>query len=165
MWHRTHFTMALRQRHSGNISGEHRAVLELAAAMQNELDLLDTEPSLLDEKQLAERVAKELRGGAISYAYPKQELNSFRAMRALRGWFQREKWWFLAILLTSVLASTIWMVPYLFIIWVWFIGAWFGQVCAFCIGTTTGSRTLIVLFWSAISLVVAGTIFGMFFRP
>lgn len=69
MWIYTHYTLALRNRLQEQISGEHRAVLELAAAMQTELEIEHVDPHLLREKQLRERINKGIRGGAVSYAY------------------------------------------------------------------------------------------------
>ncbi|KAF2127858.1 hypothetical protein P153DRAFT_358024 [Dothidotthia symphoricarpi CBS 119687] len=77
MWLQTHYTMALRNRHADKISGEHLAVIELAAAMKKELNIEDTDAALLREKQLEQRVDKELRGGTISYAYTETELKTY----------------------------------------------------------------------------------------
>jgi hypothetical protein len=52
MWIYTHSTLALRKCLPEEIPGENRAVLELAVAMQDELDIKDTNPTLLREKQL-----------------------------------------------------------------------------------------------------------------
>jgi len=157
MWLRTHFTMTLRQRHPDDISGQHRAVIELAVAMQTELDIHDVHPSLLREKQLRERVDKELKGGAISYAYSKADLPTYSIKTGLKAWFRKERWWFSAIVTMSVFCSTFWMAPWrpgTFWFWCWTFGIWLGQVWAFCIGTTNGSSALVILFWCIISAIV-----------
>lgn len=158
--------MALRNRHSEGISGEYRAVLELAAAMQTELDIEDTDPSVLREKQLKERIDKEIRGGAVSYAYPDSTLKSYSIRKSLKVWFKVNKWWFLAILSTTIVCSTTWMfltIYAVFFFWFWLWSVWFGQFWAFCIGTTVGSRLLIILFWSfvgGIAISIPGALYG-----
>jgi hypothetical protein len=150
--------MALRKRHPDDISGPNRAVIELAAAMQYELDIQGTDPSLLREKQLEERVDKQLRGGAVSYAYTKAGLQVHSFKHGLGSWFKKEKWWFSAILLTSTFIATFWMIVHRYWarlwFWTWCLGLWFGQFWAFCIGTTDGSRMLIIIFWCTISAIV-----------
>lgn len=150
---RTHFIMARRQRHPDDISGEHRAVIELAAAMQMELDILDVNPSMLREKQLQEQVNEQLKGGAISYAYSQAALSTYSIRKGLKSWFKKEKWWFCAICLTSVLSSTLWLVPGGILLCLWTIGPIGGQCLAFCIGTTKGSRMLIILFCGLLSAI------------
>ena len=166
MWIYTHYTLALRNRHPEEISGEYRAVLELAAAMQTELDIEDTDPSVLREKQLKDRIDKEIRGGAVSYAYPDTTLKSYSIWKSLKVWFKSLKvwfkinrWWFLAILSTTIVCSIPWgfwssTAGFWFSCWLWSI--WFGQFRAFCIGTTVGSRLLIILFWSFVGGLAVG---------
>jgi hypothetical protein len=69
LWLHTHYTMMLRKQLYEEISGEHRAILELAAAMQRELDVEDINPLVLREKQLKERINMEILGGRISYVH------------------------------------------------------------------------------------------------
>lgn len=154
IWLRTHFTMALRQRHPDDISGEHRAVIELADAMQRELDIHDVHPSLLRERELREQVNEQLKGGAISYAYAKANVPTYHMWKAFKSWLKKEKWWFGAIFLTSVMCSTLWMSWKDWYFWFWTFGLWLGQCFAFAMGTTKGSRALIILFWCVISSIV-----------
>jgi hypothetical protein len=156
MWLRAHFTMTLRKRHPEDISGEHRAVIELAVTMQYELDIHDVVPSTLREKELKERVNKELKGGAIFYAYAKAELQTYNMKKGLKAWFKREKWWFSAMVVTSLLCSSLWMVPDIgfYFFWFWCFGLWVAQVCAFCVGTTNGSKALITLFLCVLCAIV-----------
>jgi hypothetical protein len=73
LWLHTHYTMMLRKQLYEEISGEHRAILELAAAMQRELDVEHVDPSVLREKQLKEKINKEILGGRISYTNPRSK--------------------------------------------------------------------------------------------
>ncbi|KAH6637844.1 hypothetical protein C7974DRAFT_450972 [Boeremia exigua] len=91
MWIYTHNTMALRNRHTEDVAGEYRAVLELAAAMQADLDIEDTDLSVLREKQLKERIDKEARGGAIAYAYSSSLPNTHGIRKGLAVWFKIEE--------------------------------------------------------------------------
>ena len=152
MWIYTHYTMTLRNHVTERISGEYRAVLELAAAMQTELEIEDIYPFVLREKQLKERIDKEIRGGAISYAYSDSTLKFHSIRKTFKAWFKREKWWFLVMLSTTVLFSTTWMVFFAMEnlggmwFWVWLWAVWLGELWAFCIGTTAASRLLIIFF-------------------
>ncbi|KAF3031934.1 hypothetical protein E8E11_001326 [Didymella keratinophila] len=153
MWIYTHNTLALRKRLPEQIAGEHRAVLELAAAMQKELEIDDIEPSV--------------RGGAVSYAYPESQPYSFSIRKGFASWFKADKWWFLSMFVTSALIGTGWLffVYSTFGFWAyfWLPSLWFGQFWAFCIGSTTGSRLLIILFWSLMgAIVVSSTFAGLY---
>lgn len=163
MWIYTHYTLALRSRLPEQISGANRAVLELAVAMQNELEVQHVDPCLLREKQLKERINREIGGGAISYAYADSAPKFHSIRRAIKTWFAAEKWWLLAMLTVSVLMSTLWMTLsydgsgwfwFGFWFWLWLPSVWFGQFWAFCIGKTTGSRSLIILFWASIGGII-----------
>ncbi|USP80363.1 hypothetical protein yc1106_07637 [Curvularia clavata] len=161
MWLYTHYTLLLHSRLSEEVSGTHRAVLELAAAMQSELDLADLDVSLLREKQLDERIRKEIRGGTVNYANSEEKRGMYSIRRGLREWWRRDKWWFVAIFCMTVLCSTLWMAGFQIRggvwFWIWLWSIWFGQFWAFCIGTTTGSRLLIILFWGVVGAFAVAT--------
>ena len=158
MWIYTHFTIASNKGYFEEVSGEYRAVLELAAAMRIELDVEDTDLSLLREKQLKERIDKEIQGGTVFRAYPDSTLKAYSIRNGLKSWFKKDKWWFLAMLGTSVLCPI--GIVYLWHwhwFWFWLLGVWLGQFWAFCLGTTLGSRLLIILVHSLVAgLTVAG---------
>jgi hypothetical protein len=158
MWIYTHFTLALRKRLPEEIPGENRAILELAVAMQDELDIKAIEPSILREQQLKERIKKEIQGGAISSTYFSSELESHSIRKGLVTWFKTDRWWLLAMLVTSTFASTaiLWAMqePSGLWVWSWSWSILFGQFWAFCIGTTVGSRLLIISFWSFVGGVI-----------
>lgn len=159
LWLRAHFTQKLRGRESCQTSGEHKAVLELAVAMQQELDIQQVNVSLLIERQLDDRVDKELKGGAMSYAPAYPELKTYSFRKGTKNWFKREKWWFALIVVSSLLSSTLWMVynTGLWRFWFWLFGLWLALILAMCIGTSNGSRALIILFCCILdSLVMIG---------
>ena len=155
MWIYTHFTIASNNAQFEEVSGEYRAVLKLAAAMRIELDIEDTDLSVLREKQLKERVDKEIQGGTVFHAYPDTGLKTHSIRNGLKTWFKKEKWWFLAMLGTSLLC----LIGYFFFpefFYSWLFGVWAGQFWAFCIGSTVGSRLLIILFPSLVAGLTLG---------
>jgi hypothetical protein len=162
MWLYTHYTLLLRSRLSEEVSGAHRAVLELAAAMQSELDLADLDVSLLREKQFDERIKNEIRGGTVSYAYAEEKMEMYSIRSGLREWWRKYGWWFVAMFCTMAL----WTIGLSTLLWpsplsVWLAFIWFGQLWALCIGTTTGSRLLILLFWGVIGAFTVAILAGM----
>ncbi|KAI4928802.1 hypothetical protein J4E85_005423 [Alternaria conjuncta] len=111
MWIYTHFTIASNNGHFEEVSGEYRAVLKLAAAMRIELDIEDTDLSVLREKQLKERVDKEIQGGTVFHAYPDSTLKTHSIREGLKTWFKKDKWWFLAMLVDLSLSyfTALWL--------------------------------------------------------
>lgn len=159
MWIYTHYAIASNDGHFEDVRGEYRAVLELAAVVRKELDIEDTDLSLLREKQLKERIDKEIQGGAISHAYPDSRLKVYSIRKGLKTWFKKERWWFSAMVGTSLFCSTgmlyLWH-RYWFWFYFWLFGVWAGQFWAFCISTTLGSRLLVILFCSLVTGLALG---------
>tara|TARA_R110002003_G_scaffold138_8_gene12708 strand:- start:11748 stop:12281 length:534 start_codon:yes stop_codon:yes gene_type:complete len=101
MWLWAHITMQRRGR--DQVAGEHKAVLELANAMQTQTKGDEGNAAELTESELQHRIAED-RGGAISY-----EASLLSAGDGDRGWvvaqyLKREKWW-LAVLVASCAGS------------------------------------------------------------
>ena len=159
MWIYTHYAIASNDGHFEDVRGEYRAVLELAAVVRKELDIEDTDLSLLREKQLKERIDKEIQGGAISHAYPDSRLKVYSIRKGLKTWFKKERWRFSAMVGTSLFCSTgilyLWH-GYWFWFYFWLFGVWAGQFWAFCISTTLGSRLLVILFCSLVTGLALG---------
>jgi hypothetical protein len=147
MWIYTHYTIALHARHPEEVPGEYRAILELAAAMRAELDISDARLSVLKEKQLRERISKEIQGGVIFHAYPEAELEVHSIRKSLRVWLKGNTWWFVVMALTTLVCTCLWIFMSMWL-WFWLLCVWFGQLFSFCIGTTTGSRLLIISIFS-----------------
>lgn len=72
MWIRTHIIMQRRGREY--LAGEHKAILELANAMQDQLTDINAEGikgvRTLNETKLRCRITKDLCGGSIAYTTP-----------------------------------------------------------------------------------------------
>ena len=154
MWIYTHHTIASNNGHFEEVSGEYRAVLKLAAAMRFELDVEDTDLPLLKEEQLKERVEKEIQGGTVFHAYPDTRLKTYSIRKGLKTWFKKDKWWFLAMLGTLLVCGFGWGFFRGFVT-IMLSGVCGGQIWAFCIGTTFGSRLLIILLCSLVAGLTA----------
>ena len=163
MWIYTHKTLRLRSRLSEEVAGTHRAVLELAAAMQAELDDEHVDPSVLWERQLKDRIEKGIGSGSVSYAYPHSVPKSYSMWKGFKAWFKVDKWWLLVMCATSAICSTFWLYAFRgnymssVYLWSWLWSVWLGQLWAFLLGTTTGSRALIILAWSVVGAIVVGS--------
>lgn len=105
MWLREYFTLK-RTRDLSLTSGEHKAILELADAMQEELGIHHMNPSLLVEKELNDRVNNELKGGSISYYPANRERKACDITIEVTEWLKRERRWLFAFLMFSILSST-----------------------------------------------------------
>lgn len=151
LWLRAHFTFKLRGWDFNQVSGEHKAVLELAKAMQEDLDIKSSHCSLLIEKHLKERIDKELSGGSFSYSPAYPELKGYSFRRGTKTWIKQNIWWFVAIMASTVFCGVGWMAHAM--VWIWNFGLWVGLLLAVCIGTSNGSRILITLFWSTLGVI------------
>jgi hypothetical protein len=147
MWIYTHYTIASHARHPEEVPGEYRAILELAAAMRTELGVGDASLSVLREKQLRERISKEIQGGAIFHAYPDTKLKVHSIRKSLRVWLKGNTWWFVAMAVTTLVCAGLWILMSMWL-WSWLLSVWVGQLVGFCISTTTGSRLLIISIFS-----------------
>jgi hypothetical protein len=159
MWLRAYFTMKARECDPSDISGEYRAVIELATAMQFELSSIKVDPHNLTEEQLSRKINKDIKGGAISYAYTTAKPRTYNYTKRLRSWIIREIWWLLAMLLTSTWAALAFLRYHKLLkplsLFFWLSGVWLGQFWAMCIGTTRGSRLLIIWFCALTSAAIS----------
>ncbi|KAF2020102.1 hypothetical protein BU24DRAFT_477246 [Aaosphaeria arxii CBS 175.79] len=78
----------LRRRGRESIAGRHKAVIQLAAAMQEHMGDRNLMLESLDEIDLERRI-KEVQGGAISYAFPTSGITRSQSttLRYFRAWF------------------------------------------------------------------------------
>lgn len=186
MWWEAYFTMKLRSRQKDDIAGRHRAVIELAAAMQRAMELYGMETHTMSEKKLEENVKKKLRGGAISYAYATQTpqcysvvghgkdliafLKKTNIKSTLWSWIKKELWWLLSgifLILVYVFidvrfpsASSQYQAVLYNHLLLWISGLCSGWLIALIMGTTWSSRTLIILFWCILSALNSALVQG-----
>jgi hypothetical protein len=174
MWLHSHIIM---KRRGGprDVAGEHKAVLELAHAMHQQhvgLDLVkeekvgDASPTtttastttaaaiaatVVTEAQLRRRVAKELRGGSISYAAPLLTNGETAEDKTIRAWVKRNKWSIAGMLWCLVLTTVGGFFAYRYIILLIPLPLELGV--ALYIGSTRKSRG-VIFFWAFVLLSV-----------
>jgi hypothetical protein len=144
---RAQTTMMKRGRDS--VTGTHKAVLELAAAMSRELEIDVNDLKVVSEDQVQERIA-EVHGGRISYdsslLIEKQLPDT-----SLRRWLVENTWWYLVTWVFVVTSSFVWGWDLWFCFWT--LGPTVGLLCALCIGTTPKSRSVMISVFTILSSV------------
>ncbi|KAJ4375005.1 hypothetical protein N0V83_002084 [Neocucurbitaria cava] len=118
LWLRSHIIMKKRDRQ--DVAGETKAVFELADAMRLQLEEHGVEEgfkiSTLPESRLRRRIAKDLRGGTISYKTSLLQSGKDGEGDSgwgFKAWVKREKYWLaaffvaIAVMLGGVLSSTV----------------------------------------------------------
>jgi hypothetical protein len=149
--------------------GEYKAVFELASAMHTQFeDVEKTEgrdASNLSEDHLRRRIAKDLKGGSISYRsslLPEGDLgiHNRKPVNApsvwnFRRWFTKERWWImgLTISICGVPATLCFPVGTYFLLgWMWPLLFVFSMY----VGRSGRSRCVLLvwqtLFWTIVSL-------------
>lgn len=151
MWLRAHFTMRLRGRIE--VAGEHKAIILLADAMREQLQKEKAEDiSLLKEENLEYMVNKDARGGRICFEPPILKGQKYSFRRGTWGWFKKQRWWCLTFLVFSVIMSVSWIATQWMLYWS--IGPVYGTVFAMQVGSTDKSRTLLVLSFSVLTMLI-----------
>ena len=155
MWLRSHSIMKRRGR--TDVAGEHKAILELAHAMQQQHaglapptkeqqeDSASTTAIPVTEATLHHRVTKELRGGSIAYAAPLLANGDTADTWTLRAWIKSHKWSLAGMLPACALSG----LSGLFIyqgIWI-FLALPLELAIALYMGSTRASRA-VLFFWS-----------------
>jgi hypothetical protein len=96
MWLRAYMITNKRGRGKEDVAGEHRAIFELAAAMQEQMKEPTKEEGVevytFTESELRRRITKELRGGSISYTTPLLPNREGRARWNIRAWRNVKAW-------------------------------------------------------------------------
>jgi hypothetical protein len=158
MWLSAHITM--KQRGRKQVAGEYKAILELANAMQIQLlshsGSSEKTTANMSESELRRRIAKDIRGGAISYETPLLSNGEDGCGNAGRGavtvYLKRETWWLVA-LVVSVVTSIIVGVYYLLPVLIFIVGITVSLIVTICVGSTHKSKG-IILWWSFWALAV-----------
>ncbi|KAH6856924.1 hypothetical protein B0I37DRAFT_334595 [Chaetomium sp. MPI-CAGE-AT-0009] len=147
MWLKGH--LDLEQRNGDEAPARFKAVLDLATALNHELDSEDTGESSdgLTNRQLQRCISKRLNGGRVAVQTPfPASVYSFR--KDTWSWIKKERWWFALLVVSVSLSAMTW----LFIPLVLFLLFAFSVILALAIGQTRGSRVLICLAGLIISL-------------
>ena len=167
MWLKAHMTMTLRKQHIDEIPGRNRAVLMLSASIRQELLFDDADSALVKEKHLKNRIETELQGGIISYAYSDAKLHTPSFIKAItilreafRTWININKWWYAALVLTSLCATMFWVFVladnFHILIALWYSGLVMlpGLIITLFLTSTTGSRAVLISYWCVLALIM-----------
>lgn len=143
MWLQSHLTMKKSGRQE--VAGEQKAILELAESMKRDLMENGHDPTTMTEAQVNSAVNDTLKGGSINYQLPLIP-EGFSLRKGLMGWLNKEKWWTLAIMSLILILCTVWVVdPFATM---WLSGPTATLIVALQVGSTTGSRVvLLTIFW------------------
>jgi len=148
LWLKAH--LALRNHGEPESAGDYKAIIELAAAMNNEFAKHDENVEFLRERQIQGKVKHIMNGGTMWYDSPAQE-KEFNFWDEFKEWAKRDKWWWPAYLLStgSFITGACLYFP-------WFMISLFvliGTFVARTVGQTGKSRCLIVLFFLLSSFI------------
>jgi hypothetical protein len=147
LWLRAH--LDLKQQVDHEVPDRYMAVLDLAAAIDQDLSGIGEKLADQTSRELRRRITKQLDGGRIEVATPTP--TRYRVRQHLWAWIKKEAWW---LLLAAFAVSIAPEFPPLFTFTA-------GVLLAIAVGKTRGSRIVIVL----ASLVMAApfvAVFAMF---
>lgn len=138
------------------------ATLELARAIEKELDIDYVDPQLVDEKCLERRIEKEVNGGSILFASEYLVSEDYRFGKALRDMLvekwratssNNNRWCIWLVCICMAVLSILWSIQFpdntapsfgLLMFWIVLLGVAVGCLFALRIGTSLGSRLLII---------------------
>ncbi|KAH8730779.1 hypothetical protein GQ44DRAFT_606115 [Phaeosphaeriaceae sp. PMI808] len=160
--------LTMRRWGKNEVSGEHKAVLELASAMQKqlqqELERGDaTDVQTMSEHQIRRRIAKDLNGGSILLKsttllgsehkvesnISEHEIYPF----SFKDWMKGEKWWLIFLFLSM---TAMWVCVFFAPTWVIFLLLPFAVLFAMYVSESSKNRGVIV-FWLVLVLGVVPT--------
>ncbi|KAF2730980.1 hypothetical protein EJ04DRAFT_584472 [Polyplosphaeria fusca] len=164
MWLKAH--KVLQQCGDKEIAGKYKAVLELATAIQENLEPHrgDGPKTEMTEAELQQRIDKDLKGGHMAYQVPVLRGEPIKFRRLLWAWFVRDKWWRLACFALLVCTGTLWMNTCVQSLWIWSFGPGIGLFIAISICTTPRSRILFTLMCSIITAIPA-IVIAVLYQP
>lgn len=159
MWLRADMTMKKRGRGKEDVAGEHKAVFELAAAMRAQMNEPTREEgddvSTLTEAKLRRCIAKDLRGGSISYTTPLLPNGESGDDWSTKAWIKNHKLSILAVV-ACVAAAALggFGLP---VNAMTFVALPVGLFIALYIGSTRKSRIVLFL-WTCVLVFVPTTV-------
>lgn len=130
------------------VSGEHKAVIDLAAAMKKDFGIGERDIQRLTEKEIRKRV-QQSRGGSISY--PTGDMALHYLYKGAWAWVQKRKWWLFSAIGTSATTCVIWYWSYY--VCLLSLGTSHGLFFATCIGSSRRSRLFSAFFFVLISSI------------
>jgi hypothetical protein len=154
MWLKAH--LALRAHGEPEIVGEYKAVIELAAAMNNEFGKHNENTEFLREQQIQGKIRHVMNGGTMWYDSPLQG-KEFTFWDGFKRWVKKDKWWWPAYISSAaflVLGSC--KTDLFFISLFLFMGVFTART----VGQTWKSRCLIVLIFTTFGIIVEIALMG-----
>jgi hypothetical protein len=150
LWLKAH--LALRIHGEPQIAGEYKAVIELAAAMNNEFSKHDENLEFLRERQIKGKIMHMINGGTIRYDSPSPD-KSFSFWDGFKHWAKRDKWWWPGYVLSSLffvlgafISNSLWIMS----------GFMLGGIfAARTVGQTGKSQCLIGLIFLILGIILA----------
>ncbi|KAI1779342.1 hypothetical protein F4818DRAFT_247218 [Hypoxylon cercidicola] len=161
MWLKAHSRLPLQGQ--AEVPRGWKSVLILAEKMGKELHEAGIDVHSLTDRQLKEKVRKQLQGGSVSLDTPLTKSgHSFR--RGVRQWFEAKRRWCLAMLMASILLWGGWGIA----VWKEFMLAFMilvpclflGSVFAIGVGSTIRSSLLMMLFWSMLGVIINVSVYS-----
>jgi hypothetical protein len=148
MWLKAHLT--LRANGKPEPVGEYKAVIELAAAMNNEFSKHNENTEFLRERQIQGKIRHAMNGGTMWYDLPNQE-KEFTFWKGFKRWAKKDKWWWPAYLFPLMLnLLSVRYGPHVFLVSsVVFTGIFITRT----VGRSTKSRCLIVLIFTILTII------------
>jgi hypothetical protein len=146
MWIQTSITM--KQRGRTDVVGEDKAILELAYAMNEQLEKPGEAAMLaLSKDALESRVERDVGGGTISYGTKLLHNSDGHAERGFRTLLRKEMWCSLAILVALALDLWCLIVSKVRTSFFWvFVGFWISVAVALSVGSS-GRRRAFIFLW------------------
>jgi hypothetical protein len=155
MWLSSEITM--KQRGRKHVAGEHKALLELANAMQDQLAMTTGSDvhgtANLSESELRRRIAADLDGGSISYSAPLLSNSGGNTEWGMVSYLKKEAWWLVALTIfcsASIAGGIYGLMPIAIAV----VGFAVGLIITVSVGSTHKSKG-IILWWSFWALAIA----------
>lgn len=152
LWQKAHHRLDLKD--EPEVPRGWRAVLEISRAMERELAPAGIDVTKMTDSQARKEIRERLRGGAVSLdpRLAKPELGNWPA---IREWMRRDRWWIVAFALVWC-SSLVLLMSVCIRLVLWYVSG--GILAIISLGTTTGSRVIMLVF---LGLVSSGVLVGV----
>ncbi|KAH6631476.1 hypothetical protein F5144DRAFT_219916 [Chaetomium tenue] len=152
MWLRGY--LELKRRQGDEAPTRYQAVLDLAEALNHELDGVDEAPKVPTNRELERCISKQLNGGRVVVQTRPPLGKGYSFWKGAWSWIKREKWCFaLAVLVSLVPAVAPWVLPLAF-----FVPFSLSMILALIIGRSRESRELIGILGLILSLILMASV-------
>ena len=159
MWYKSQGHLPLR--YTPEVPRGLRALRELSEATEKELPLAKIELDEVTDGQARRQIRKRLGGGAVTLDVLLNSPEQRRFRDVFIEWVRREKWWLAALVLTISISMLAAFVAdgegaTAVTILLWILDG--GMVVVLCLGTTVGSRLLMMVVPGLVGVGVAAQV-------